>query len=1051
MVLNITKYMIKKYQNFNNIVGWFVFLIASSVYLLTIEPSASFWDCGEYIATSYKLQVGHPPGAPTFQLISRLFTIFAFDNLQKVSVLVNSMSALASGFTILFLFWSITAIAKKIILKNENDYTLSNIMAVMGAGIVGGLAYTFSDTAWFSAEEGEVYALSSFFTAIVFWAILKWESIVDNDKYADRWIVFIAFLMGLSVGVHLLNLLTIPAISYVYYFKKYKPTRKGFIITGMLSLVILVLVQNIIIPKIPSFLADFEVFFVNVFSLPFNSGTIIFFSLLIGAILFGIHQSIRRQNHILNLSMMSLVAILIGYSTFAILVIRSQADTPINENEPKNAVSLLSYLNREQYGDWPILYGQYYNAPLDPTNPYKDGNPVYGKDEASGKYIVIDSRKSSIPNYDKRFCTFFPRMWSQQKNHISGYKSWGKIEGIPMQMGNGEVDNLPTFSENLRFFFRYQLGHMYFRYFMWNFSGRQNDTQGHGGIREGNWITGIQFIDEMRLGPQSKLPEAEANNKGKNKYYMFPLILGIIGLIYNYTKKKDYFFIVFLLFIMTGIAINMYLNPVPFQPRERDYAYVGSFYAFAIWIGLGVLALYDYIGKRVNGNIRAIGITSLCLFTVPYIMAKENWNDHDRSNRYTVIDFATNYLETCDKNGIIFTNGDNDTFPLWYAQEVEGVRTDVRVINLSLFNTDWYINQKRKKAYDSNPVEFSLTPDKYLQGKNDVVFFYERDQFKNDTVPVSDIIKFIASSNPDTKIMRGDQTYAYVPTRNFRIPVDSFAVFNNGILNPKDLIKINPLYNKEGKVIAYDTTYNKIVNNIDWAFPGNMLMKNSLLVLDLLSSNNWKRPIYFATTTGSEGYLGLTDYFMAEGLAYKLVPIYNKTVSQGDIGLVNTEKMYDNLMNKYKWGNMNRTDVYLDETNMRMTMNFRLLFGRLANELVNEGKKEKAIKVLDKCIEIMPNDAIPYNYFMLSLVEAYYRADAFEKGNALNNKLADIYEKEIVYFKQFNGEYQQSVQEDLQRSFAVLAQLGRLANGYNQTKLGKELDDRLNKYYTGKR
>jgi len=737
------------YKKINNILGWIVFSIASAVYIITSEPTMSFWDCGEYISTAFKLEVGHPPGAPLFQLIGRFFSLFAFGDVTHVARMVNTMSALASGFTILFLFWTITMIAKKIILR-EGEMTSQKMWTTMGAALVGSLAYTFTDSFWFSAVEGEVYAMSSFFTAIVVWAIFKWEEHAD-EKHAYRWLILIAYLMGLSIGVHLLNLLAIPAITFVYYFKKYpNPGWKGMVITLILSILILAIVMYLIIPWIIKLAGLFELFFINSIGLPFNSGSVIYFLLLIGLIIWGIYYTKKKGKPVWNAIVLALTFIVIGYSSFLMLVIRSNADTPIDENNPENAMYLLAYLNREQYGDWPLLKGQYYNAPVvDRAN----GNPVYVKDTKSGKYVVTDKRERVIPVYDDRFTTIFPRMWDQSESRFeSEYIRWGNVKGVPVQVQYGERSetlNVPTFGENFAFFWNYQFVHMYYRYFMWNFVGKQNDTQGIGNKLDGNWKSGISFIDKMRLGPQD-IPETR-KGKGDNSFYFLPLLLGLIGVYYTLRKDKNSAWVVFLLFLMTGIAIVLYLNSHSPQPRERDYSFAGSFYAFAIWIGLGVIQLEKWFGRLTGRNI-ATALSVILGMGVVSLMAQQGWDDHDRSGRYTALAIAEDYLNSCAPDAILFTNGDNDTFPLWYAQEVEGIRTDVRVVNLSLLNTEWYIDQMKRKAYDSDPVPFSLTKDKYRQGSHDVTYFVEDEGLKNTYVDVKALFSILLQDDSKLKM-----------------------------------------------------------------------------------------------------------------------------------------------------------------------------------------------------------------------------------------------------------------------------------------------------------
>ena len=1028
------------YQRLNNLIGWVVFIIAAFTYCSTIEPTASFWDCGEYIATAYKLEVGHPPGAPLFQMIGRVFTLLAMGDATKAAMMMNIMSALCSAFTILFLFWSITALVKKLA-NQEGELTIGRQIAIFGSAAVGALAYTFSDSFWFSAVEGEVYSMSSFFTAITFWAILKWES-VAHKPHSERWIIFIAYLVGLSIGVHLLNLLAIPAVVFIYFFKKQKNvTRKNLIITFLLSVVMLGVILGGIIPGIVKLAAGFELFFVNSVGLPFNSGTVIYFVLLIGAIIWGLRYTTKKNKPVWNTVILCFVMILIGYSSFVMLIIRSNANTPIDENNPENAISLLAYLNREQYGSNPLLYGQYYNSPLDPQKPYKDGDPVYIRQEADNtgnlkmgldggsvrkmkdKYVIGDDRKNSIPNYDKEFCTIFPRMWSAQSNHEDAYIRWGNVKGERKTFTNmrGEKETIikPTFLENLTYFKDYQIWHMYVRYFLWNFVGRQNDIQGHGNISKGNWLTGIKFFDEWRLGPQEDLPIAMQQNKAYNKFYGLPLILGLIGLIFHFRRNNKDAFVVTLLFFFTGIAIVVYLNQYPYQPRERDYAFAASFYAFAIWIGIGVYAIFDALKNKVSEKGAAAIATGVCLLAVPHIMAKEGWNDHDRSERYIARDFAINYLNSCAPNAIIFTNGDNDTFPLWYVQEVEGIRTDVRVVNLSLLQTDWYIDQMKRKAYDSDPVPFSLTNDKYRQGNRDVVYFQDRGIAGH--IPLRELIDFVADDKNKLEAGNG-QKFDYFPTNKMRITVDKAKVLTNGTV-PKKL---------EDRVVPY----------IDWTLNKSYVVKNDLMVLDLLATNNWERPVYFAVTTGPESYLDLESYFQLEGLAYRLVPVQSKPEEQAQGSRVASDIMYNNLMNKFKWGNMDKPGVYLDENIMRMATNMRIQMATLASSLVMENKKDSAVKVLDKCMEVMPEENVPLDGTIFSVVVTYYQADAPMKGNKLASKLFDVFEHDLGYYRGLNKEELASYRRDAQIAQDVLQKLVTVTRSFKQEQLAAQFEKR---------
>ncbi len=1019
----------KNYQKLNNIFGWLVFAIASMVYILTSEPTTSFWDCGEYIATSYKLMVGHPPGAPLFQMMGRFFSLFAFGDVTLVARMVNTMSALVSAFSIMFLFWSITHLTKKIAFR-LGEMTDGKMFAILGSGLVGALAYTFTDSFWFSAVEGEVYASSSFFTAVVFWAMLKWEDAAEKTS-SVKWIILIAYLIGLSIGVHLLNLLTVPAMVFIFYFKKYKPSFKGIFFTLIISVVMVGAILKVIIPWVVNFSGKFEIFFVNSVGMPFNSGTIIYFVILIGLIIWGIYYTQKKKKLVWNTIILCFAFMLIGYSTFLMLVIRSNANTPINENSPKNAVSLLSYLNREQYGETPVFYGPYYNADRIDA---KDGNPVYTQNEKTGKYVITDHKYGNEPVYDPRYCTIFPRMWSsdQELGHPEAYKMWA---GIPKSKPESYI---PTFGENLSYLFSYQIAHMYVRYFMWNFVGRQNDRQGMGGPTEGNWLSGIKFIDEMRLGPQDNIPK-DLKSKATNKFYFLPFILGLIGLYFHINKYSKDSLVVGLLFFFTGIAILFYLNQPPNQPRERDYAYAGSFYAFAIWIGIGVMAIYNFITKlkfaqKIKHSYVAISTTLLCILLVPVIMASEGWDDHDRSNRYTALDFASDYLNSCAPNAILFTNGDNDTFPLWYAQEVEGIRTDIRVVNLSLLNTDWYADQMKQKVYKSDPVPFSMTIDQFRQGgTRDFVQFYEDTTLVplNKFEELKNIIQYIASDDPSTKYSMKSGNHeipvATFPTKNFYINVDTVKVLNNGTLT-KNLAKY-------------------VVPKVQWTYNKSYIYKNNLVVLDLLAHFNWDRPIYFATSSGPSTFLGLQKYFQLEGLAYRFVPATLPPNDYAGEGYINTAIMYDNMMNKFKFGNINNPNNYFDEeTNLSMARNLRMSFARLALALVKEGKKDSAIKVLDRSFEVIPTSTVSMNEYSLLSPDAYYKAGAIDKANKIVSDMIANYEQIMAYYFSFTGKDAKMVEEKQQTSLETMYRLMQIAQAYKQDSIAKKAEQILTNY-----
>lgn len=1012
------------YKLVNNIAGWVVFSIALATYLLTAEPTASFWDCGEYIATAFKLQVGHPPGAPLFQMLGRFFSLFAFGNTAGVAFMINAMSAVSSAFTILFLFWSITHLVRKLV-ATDIPVDKGEIIAITGSGLVGALAYTFSDSFWFSAVEGEVYAMSSFFTAFVFWAMLKWED-AAGKPHSIRWIILIAYMIGLSIGVHLLNLLAIPAITLIFYFRNYKPTARGIIVAMAGSVVLIGLIMNLIVPWVVKLAGLSELFFVNSFGLPFNTGTVIYFMLITGLLVWGLMVTRRKQKVLWNTVLLSLTFILIGYSSFFMLVIRSNANTPINENEPSNAISLLSYLNREQYGDWPILQGPYYNAPVIDR---EDGNPVYRRNDEAGKYVVIDPKKDMEPVYDPEFTTIFPRMWSGlEPSHETYYKKWAEVKGVPVtvtdQNGKPETIYKPTFRENLRFFFNYQLQFMYMRYFMWNFAGRQNDNQGFGNDIDGNWISGIRWLDEMRLGPQDNLPES-MSSKANNKFYLLPLLLGLLGLIWHINRNYRDALVVALLFIMTGIAIVVYLNQYAYQPRERDYAYAASFYAFAIWIGIGVAAMAMLLKKFVGLRVSALLATGVCLLAVPVIMAAEGWDDHDRSDRYTAREMARNYLESCEKNAILFTMGDNDTFPLWYAQDVEGIRTDIRVVNLSLLSADWYISQMKRKVYDSEPVPFSLSYDEYKSGTREVVYLSDDKRIKG-TVDLKELFDVIHSDPKALQVNSSIGIVDYIPTSHFSIQVDSALVVSNGTVPPDDA--------------AY------LVDTLSWKIDKGLITKSQLMILDLLAHNNWERPVYFSTTAGETSYLGLNEYLRLEGMAFRLVPV-KKPVSENAIGQINSGILYKRLMDTFRFGNMEKPEVYLDETNRRMVTNLRTNFGRLAMQLAEEGKYKDAIAVCDRCIEMAPDKAYRFDFFMLPVAETYYRAGAKDKGARMLERLLTLYTQDLNHYFRFPGERINQFDYEMQQALSVINHIRQIALTNNNSSLKDKAETELKKQY----
>ncbi len=1013
----------ESFRKYNLLVGWAVFIFATIVYCLTIEPTASFWDCGEYIACSYGLEAGHPPGAPFFLLVSNFFSLFSFGNHEHVAACINTMSALASAFTALFLFWSITHLAKKVLLKAEEDFSKIKFVIILTAGAVGALSYAFTDSAWFSAEEGEVYALSSLFTAIVFWAMLKWENVAD-EPHSDRWLILIAYLMGLSIGVHLLNLLTIPAMVFIWYFRKKKVSVLGLTITSIVAVALLGGVQSIIIPGIVNLAGKTELYFVNKLGFGFNSGTLFYFATIIILIAIGLFISHRKKIIWLNTAILCFTVLLIGYSSFFVLVIRAQAGTPINEDNPSNSISMLAYLNREQYGDWPLLYGQNYNTPLDPTTPYTDGEPVYVKDEKSKKYIISDARKQTIANYDKRGCTFFPRMYDS--GHGQAYTSWVSVNGDPTDFTdpNGKIlstQTIPTLGENIQYFITYQCGWMYARYFMWNFWGRQNDHLGYGNDVEGNWLSGIPPIDNSRLGDQNLLPQIQRDNKARNCYWGIPLILGILGMVWQFNNSKKDATIATLLFVFTGFAIVFYLNQTPWQPRERDYAYVGSFYAFSIWIGLGVISIFKLFSK-IKKSALAVSIAMLCSVSSPMILLAQNWDDHNRSGRTVANDIAINFLNSCEQNAILFTYADNDTFPLWYAQEVLGIRRDVRIVCISLFRSDWYIDQMKKQQYTSDPLPISMKNWDYRDGTRDYLSIFEDTQ---DTLELGEMVKLFTSENFSDKFVStfGD-TLNYIPTRNIKLAV-----------NKNEFLKTNSLNDFRMKDIQ-DTIYFRL--------RGNYIMKDQIAILDILAHNNWKRPVYFAVNMPGNSYAGLDDYLQLEGLAYRMVPVSNNREEKSLAARpqVALEKSYNLVMHKFAYGGLINPKVYADETSQRMFSDpMRFTCSVLANALAEAGKKQEAIDVVTKCTTEIPATQIAPDNAWLDLINAAYLAEDNSLAENLSRTSFMYYFNTYRWYQSFGLGRVPGDAGDMKNGLFTLVQM---ADAYGATNLEKEFLAQMN-------
>lgn len=923
------------YKQINNLTGWVIFLVATLVYILTVEQTASFWDPGEFIAVSYKLQVPHPPGAPFFLLVYRMFSVFAFGDPLQIAFWMNVGSALFSGFTILFLFWSITLFGKRLFKIEEGKEDKGQIISLMGAGIVGSLVYTFSDSFWFSAVEAEVYAMSSFFTAIVIWAFLKWD-VIKDPKEENRWMIFIAYLVGLSIGVHLLNLVTLPALALIYYFKKYlKPTLKGAIFAMFLGGVALIIINNLIIPGLPSLAGSMEIFFVNSIGLPFGAGIIFFAILFLGALFFAYRYSRIKEKAILNTVLLSLIFILIGYGSYALIVVRANQDPIINENAPSDIVSYVSYLKREQYGYRPLLHGQYFTAEL---VDQEEGDPVYmkGKD----KYEIVDYDLKNT--YDPAKTTILPRIYSTQENHKRIYRS---------KLGLREGQE-PTFGDNLYFMFTHQLGHMYWRYFMWNFSGRESD------FSDAPW-TGIG--DAL----SDKYPDYIKENKAHNNYLMLPLILGVIGLLFQAKVDPKSFYVNLMLFLMMGVVLVLYLNSPPVEPRERDYIYVGSFYAFAIWIGMGVLAIGNMIAKA-NKNLAVAGIIAT-LITLPIagLVASQNWNDHNRKGRYFSVDSARNFLASCAPNAILFTGGDNDTFPLWYVQEVEGFRTDVRVIVLSYFDTDWYVEQMTRPVNESDALPFSLAPERYQKGTNDVLYVTEREGLN--AISVNEYLKLLNSGSELLRMQTGGKSVVnMVPSRNLILDVDSAAVVNKNIIPAEFAPLFTPQMNLQVK--------------------GQYVTKGTLMLIDLITSNNWERPIYFNNTSLATIGINLDEHVVMEGLTYRLLPIRKPEFIREE--LVNPDLAMKNFMENFAFRGMDNPDAYLDEEYRRFASNHRSALNSIVIALLDQNRMEDAATLLNYGLKVMPNEAIPYDLSSGQSVPLFFEVGEDEKALDIIDKVS---------------------------------------------------------------
>jgi hypothetical protein len=1001
------------YKLWNNITGALVFLASAFIYLSTLEPTVSFWDCGEFLSCDAKLEIAHPSGAPMVMLIRHVASLLGGSNPKHITLIINGTSAIASALTIMFLFWTITWFGKKILSSTWQESNPKKIL-ILAAGIIGAMAYAVSDSFWFSAVEAEVYAMSSLFTAAVFWCILKWEEVAEEPG-SERWLMLIAYICGLSIGVHLLNLLAIPAIVILFYLKSYQVNRKNTIKAVIIAGLILGGILYILIPGLPKYFSWIELIAVNSWSLPYNSGFVIGGAILIGGFGFGLYISRKKQKIWLYNSIIYIALIILGFSSFGAAIIRSHDNPPVDMGNPEDPFSLENYLNREQYGQRPFLYGHSFASPM------VDNKERKSYQRFNGEYVSYPLNPTVI--YDKNTLMLFPRMASEKPEHVEAYKQWTDFKGRPYyrsaEDGKQETIMLPTFGENMTFFMRYQLGFMYMRYFMWNFAGRQNDIQGHGTALYGNWISGIPFIDNLLVAPQDKFPASLKQNKGRNVYFFLPLLLGLIGLFFHYKKDKRNFSVLALLFFFTGIAIVIFLNEEPVTPRERDYVYVGSFYAFCVWIGIGVIALAQWFEKTTKLKDKiAIPAAIVLSISVPWIMTSQNWDDHDRSGRYAVLEYARNYLESCEPNAILFTNADNDTYPLWYAQEVEGIRRDVRIVLLPYLSAFWYVDQLRKPMYDKPGLAISLSEDKFIGGLRSYLPIIDR---VDSTKELSVLLQFAGSEDQVAKVQYSDgQIVNFVPSHKWLFPVNKQKV----TVKPKD--------------------HWPIENMVDISLRGNYLRMDQLVLLDIIASNNWQRPVYFASIQEPRTY-GLDKYLQLDGYAYKLTPYKSNPQDLQEVGLltINSDALYDKYMNRYEFASLGKSNVYLDWTHVYTVsiLGLREKFVRLAEILIGEGKKDKAIKVLDKITTMLPHENIPYNYEMLGIINGYFLAGQKAKGEVLLRKMEKISKENLQYYRTLPSN---DLGYEIRVNLVVMQQLSQVAERNQFPDIAKEITEYCN-------
>ncbi len=1001
------------FKKWNTILGWFSFAVALLTYSLTVEPTLSFWDCGEYIATSANLEVGHPPGAPLFQMLGAFFAMFA-TSADKIALLVNYLSVFSSAFTVLFMFWSLTLLLRKIIGQSK-ETTFSQNFMILGSSLIASLSFTFSDSFWYNAVEAEVYAMASFLIALLFWLGLRWEQEMETPR-GNKWLLLISLVIGLSFGVHFMALLTFPAIGFLYFFKKYKKvTVKNFMLANVVIVAILLFIFKLLLPFALGFFGKTEIFMVNELGLPFNSGTIFAFLLIVAAFYFGLQYTKKKGHVFYNTLILSTLFILIGFSTWLMLPIRANANTPINENKPSDAAEVLAYYNREQYGEQKLFYGPQFSeaySGLDSVTPYLDDKPNYERDYTTNTYVITNNFKNAKQNTDDAHKAFLPRMWSNE--HNVNYMTFGEplefqinpeyahedelvqiVTEFRKGFASGEIDlkgydkflntygeylivEKPSFISNMKFMFQYQFGYMYGRYLLWNFAGRQNDNQGKYDDSNGNWITGISFIDEWLVGSQKNLTSDMQNNKGRNVYFGLPFILALLGIFYHAKKDIKSFYVLLALFLFTGLALKIYLNERPFEPRERDYALVGSFYVFAMWIALGVYAIYDWILHYLKPKVALTLVLVVCFLASPVLLAKENWDDHDRSNKYTALAMAKAYLDSCEPNAILFTIGDNDTFPLWYMQEIEGYRTDIRIVNTSLFMTDWYIDQMKMKTHNSEPIPSSFKRDQYKGSTRDYSLFVERTE---EPLLLGELLKFVALDDERAKItLDSGNKVNYFPSKKVIIPIDKKTIIQNKVVHPK--------------------YYDSIVPQIEFTIKDKALYKNRLMMLDIVNENNWKRPIYFSGGSfGEDDYIWMKDYLQLDGMCFKLVPLKTPTDDPNPMrmGSIDADKMYEIVM-KWDWGNSGNPKIYHDPETRKNSITYRTNLARLMETLILEGKKEKAEKVIDLAMAKMPIAYFEYYSMVEPFAMGYYEVGNKEKARKVVAELIQKYQESLTFY-----------------------------------------------------